>query len=628
MQLVLHFVFRTFVERLINYMASIRDNKEEIKDRMIRTALDYWNIKKIENLDPLIRLLIEALAMQLHNVSDEIADIEVRTMRRLSEVLLPEIVTVVRPAHAIVHVSPLLPELNTSLYNGFSTLSPFLGNKNNVSYSFYPVCETKLRKGSVRMIISEGNVYEVMPDQNKRLLVKKQTIPENVNRIFIGLQFESKEIDLQNLSVYFDFPNLDRRRDYLHYLSSAIWKYKGKELRTSVGLHREIPQKNKNLSDFFLQTKTDNSVNESIVDYYKSSYVSIDSPLSITAEDYVKVPLNFSSYDYEAYTEAFSEDLIWIEVDMPSQFTSNILSDIQVSINTFPVANKELRSINRMVKKDFGVIPLLVETGESFFDVVEVTDENDNLYHRTGEYNDGHHEFSYTLRQGGCETFDKRSAKDYLIRLQGLLEDELSVFSSSELNKNTENIYLIETLLHKINVMTQRSSLENTELPYYLFVEPQQKSSYFYMKYWTSYGPQANGMRIGQSLNLLGNSYGDYEEPIFLTTTVEGKNPLSERERISKFKYLLGSRNRVVTNDDIRNFCFSEYSEDLYDVTIKKGIAVSEIPGCGLQRTIDVHLVLNQKDRNEKQKQQLADDIKEKLVMQSPMTFNYRIFVE
>ena len=54
-----------------------RESKEEIKDRMIRTALDYWNIRKVENLDPLVRLLIEALAMQLHNISDEIADIEI-----------------------------------------------------------------------------------------------------------------------------------------------------------------------------------------------------------------------------------------------------------------------------------------------------------------------------------------------------------------------------------------------------------------------------------------------------------------------------------------------------------------------------------------------------------------------
>ena len=55
-----------------------RESKEEIKDRMIRTALDFWNIRKIENLDPLVRLLIEALAMQLHNVSDEIANIVLR----------------------------------------------------------------------------------------------------------------------------------------------------------------------------------------------------------------------------------------------------------------------------------------------------------------------------------------------------------------------------------------------------------------------------------------------------------------------------------------------------------------------------------------------------------------------
>ena len=99
-----------------------RESKEEIKDRMIRTALDYWNIRKVENLDPLVRLLIESLAMQLHNISDEIADIEVRAMKRLSEVLLPEVVTVVRPSHAVVHTEIMSGELKTSLYDGFSTV--------------------------------------------------------------------------------------------------------------------------------------------------------------------------------------------------------------------------------------------------------------------------------------------------------------------------------------------------------------------------------------------------------------------------------------------------------------------------------------------------------------------------
>lgn len=603
-----------------------RESKEEIKDRMIRTALDYWNVRKIENLDPLVRLLIEALAMQLHNISDEIADIEVRAMRRLSEVLLPEVVTVVRPAHAVVHAEPVSGTLTTSMFDGFSTVVPNIGRREVRNFLFCPVCETRLRRGDVRMIVTENSVYEVLPDQNKRLLLKKQTAPENVNKVFVGLEFEEKNMDISKLSLYFDFPNIDRRNDYLHYLSSSVLRWKGDELRISRGLHVEGDDKPVGLQRFFDGLGNDQSVNESIVDYYKMSYVTIESPLKVTSQDYAKVPAGFDMRgSADEYAAVFTKDLIWLEIDMPPQFTPSVLSDIQVSINTFPVANKEMRKFNSSVKKDFGVIPLPVGDNESFFDVVEVADEYGNVYSRSNGYKDERSDLSYTLRQGGCESFDKRDARDFLIRLQGMMEEELSRFSIPENGNGVESINLIEQLLRKIERRTQ-SDAGRSEMPYYLFVDTQKPTSYFYMKYWTSYGPLANGMRIGQILNPIGDAYGEYGHILFLTTTLNGKTPPSERERIAKFKYILGGRNRVVTNSDIKNFCFSEFCEEISDVEIRKGISRSSDSGGGLQRTIDVYLILKNSEMNENQKIRLSNDIREKLIGQSPMTFNYRVF--
>ncbi len=603
-----------------------RESKEEIKDRMIRTALDFWNIRKVENLDPLVRLLIEALAMQLHNVSDEIADIEIRAMRRLSEVLLPEVVTVARPAHAVVHAETVSESLTTSMFDAFTTVSSSQGRREGRNFSFCPVCETMLRRGDVRMLVSENSVYEILPDQNKRLLLKKQTVPENVNKVYLGLDFLERDIDLSKLSIYFDFPNIDRRNDYLHYLSSAVWRWRGEELSVSRGLHMEGERQQEHLQRFFDGLGNDKSVNESIVDYYKMSYVTIESPLKATSQDYANVPAGFDMRgSADEYAAVFTKKMIWLEIDLPPQFTTSILSDIQVSINTFPVANKEMCKINSSVKKDFGVIPLPVEDGELFFDVVEVTDEYGNVYNRSNGYKEEKSDLSYTLRQGGCESFDKRDAREFLIRLQGVMEEELSRFSIQDNGNGVESVNLIEQLLRKIERRTQNDT-ERSEMPYYLFVEPQKPTSYFYMKYWTSYGPLANGMRIGQTLNPTGDAYGEYEHPLFLTTSVNGMNPPSERERIAKFKYILSSRNRVVTNNDIKNFCFSECGEEISAVEIKKGISRCSDCGGGLQRTIDVFLILKNREMNESLKIRLSNDIREKLIGQSPMTFNYRVF--
>ncbi len=639
MSTILYFVFGAIVEGLDNYRVGVKpsrkqiykfmgynsESKEEIKDRMIRTALDYWNIRKVENLDPLVRLLIESLAMQLHNVSDDIADIEARVMRRMSEVLLPEVVTVVHPAHAVVHVETVGDELKTGLYDGFSTVALIMGRRDGKSLSFYPVCETKLRRGDVRMIVAENSVYEVLSDQNKRLLLKKQVVPENVNKVYVGLEFEKKDIDLTNLSLYFDFPNTDRRNDYLHYLSSATFRFNGEPLQVSRGLHTDGIRQQKHIQGILDGLGNDQSVNASIVDYYKMSYVTIDSQLLATVQDFANVPTGFKIQGDDEYFNVFKKDLIWLEIDFPPQFSSSVIADMQVSINTFPVSNKELRKLNSLVKKDFGVIPLPVGDSESFFDVVEVTDEYGTIYNKENGYKNGRSDMSYTLRQGGCESFDKRDARDFLIRLQGAMEEEWSRFAISKNGNDVEGDNLIEQLLRKIERRTQNAA-EKNELPYYLFVEPQKPSSFFYLKYWTSYGSLANGMRIGQTLNPMGDSYGEYSRPVFLTTTVNGMAPPSERMRIAKFKYILSSRNRIVTNNDIKNFCFSECCEDISDVEIRKGISRGVGSDSGLQRTIDVFLILKNKEMSEAQKRKLSDDMREKLVGQSPMTFNYRVF--
>ena len=57
--------------------------KEEIQENMIRSALHFWNIKNVENLDPLVRLLIEGLSEQLYVLSGEMYDMENRVIQRI-----------------------------------------------------------------------------------------------------------------------------------------------------------------------------------------------------------------------------------------------------------------------------------------------------------------------------------------------------------------------------------------------------------------------------------------------------------------------------------------------------------------------------------------------------------------
>lgn len=221
-------------------MNNYRESKEDIKDRMIRTALDFWNIRNIENLDPFVRLLIEAMAAQLHLLSEEIADIEVRTMQRLSEVLLPESVSLAQPSHAIVHIETLLEEMETNPFEGFYATDPFSGRKDELRYSFYPVCKTPLRRGRIKKLIIGGEVYESLQGLHKKLLLRSDLTPENHNKVFVGLDFAEDIDNIDTLSFYIDFPNIAQKNDYLRLLSYCKWSSTGSKLKQKRGFSPRI----------------------------------------------------------------------------------------------------------------------------------------------------------------------------------------------------------------------------------------------------------------------------------------------------------------------------------------------------------------------------------------------------
>ncbi|MCQ2217570.1 MAG: hypothetical protein MJZ33_03675 [Paludibacteraceae bacterium] len=593
------------------------DSKEEIKDRMIKTALDFWNIKKVENLDPFVRLLIEALAMQLHLVADDIADIEVRTVKRLSEVLLPEYYAVARPAYALIHLSPLVENVCIDVLSGFTLADPFPGRKEKLKFSFYPVCQSYLRKATVYSLIVDGDFYSVLPDLSKKLIARGDSRIDCFNKVFVGIDFEGDRFDLQNLSLYVDFPNVDQRKLYLSQLSYCKCAVDGEDL----SFERGVFQKKNTKEDCMFSKSISEDVNSSVMEVYNLNFMTFNEVRIINASAKRAFPKGIPDIQHVS-----KKPLLWMEIIFPTSFPLSILKDIQVLLNVVPVANKELHHETSLVRKSFGVLPLPLSERESFLGMERVEDEFGKVYRRNGwqegEFASGY----YSLRQGGCESFDKRDAKDFLLRLQHLLEDEMAVFASSEIGRHTENRYLIESLLAKISRVSKQVDVGSEPL-HYLFVDPSQDATLFYAHYWTTYGVWANGIRAGLKLNPQEQMYGEVGQAQLVVSTTGGAAIPSEQERIARFKYLLGSRDRIVTNADIENYCYSEFSDCLLDIHVEKGIKVSEVPQEGLIRTIDVHLVLN-KDVDSSRSLSIADRVYNGLVARSPMTFNYRVLVD
>ena len=82
-------------------MSTQNYSKEVIKNRMYRHAMDYWGVKKVENLDPLVKILFEALSCENFSLS---RNQSVSHIGQNSHMLFLDILVSVRLAHSVIHV--------------------------------------------------------------------------------------------------------------------------------------------------------------------------------------------------------------------------------------------------------------------------------------------------------------------------------------------------------------------------------------------------------------------------------------------------------------------------------------------------------------------------------------------
>jgi hypothetical protein len=89
------------------------------------------------------------------------------------------------------------------------------------------------------------------------------------------------------------------------------------------------------------------------------------------------------------------------------------------------------------------------------------------------------------------------------------------------------------------------------------------------------------------------------------------------------------TRNRIVTKEDIRNFCFYELGERISKVEVTRGFEMSSFSKEAFRRTIDVVLTPLESDAlKSKEWEILCEQLKSKLQIRSGMSNYYRIMVE
>ncbi len=553
-------------------MSTEKYNKEQIRNRMLKYAAAFWGIKKAENFDPVVKLLLEALSNEIYMLGEDFTAIETRLLEKTARILTPDILTSPFPAHGIVHAYPIEPCYLITRESGMYYESDSLTRKLSTgSVSFYPACDTLLHKADVKYMVCDDLLYRIAPTLEKTMIARAET-RMSPRTVWLGMAVDESISDLEDFSFYLDFPNLTESYEYLLLLPCTEWSVEGKTVVMEGGIHEKTTIQKEPTRAFFQDYDVMSVIDKEVMDIYSKHFLKVSQSFPLDGSCRKNLPDTLRSCFKEAVLEKMQDKLVWVKIQFPAHFTTEVLEELHAKDST----------------ESYG---------------------------------------TYSIRKGGCERFDSRSAKELLGYLSDLLDDETHAFNAVSSIKLQALTIQMEQLMAQMK-QTADNMNEFRETPYYLMIDELSGKGQITVKYWTTNCEVGNRIQAGVNLSPNATTYLDPKTLALVSTTYGGKQAPQNRERIDIYKYAFISHGRVLTQNDIASFCKKELGELLVRTEIRNGVEISPMPHEGLIRTKEVHLILGTKLDEPSQEKQIKDNLRTKLSACSPDTFNYRIFIE
>lgn len=610
-------------------MSTGKYNKEQIRNRMLKYAATFWGIKKAENFDPVVKLLLEALANEMYMLGEDFTAIETRLLEKTARILTPGILTSPFPAHGIVHASPVEPVYLITRESGMYYESDSLSRKLPTgSISFYPACDTLLHKADIRYMVCNDILYRIDHTLEKTMIARTER-RMSPRTVWLGMVVDDSISDLRDFSFYLDFPNLTESYEYLFLLPCTEWSVKGEQVIMQRGIYEREHVEENPIRAFFQNYDVMSIIDKEVMEIYNRHFLRVRQAFPIDDSFKETLPEELYPCFKDAVREKMQDRLVWMKVQFPAHFTAEVMDELHAGTNIVPVENKLLHEQVTSLEDTFRVIPLRTESHESLLSVHSVKDSEGKSYHELlypdGNSKTGHGTFS--IRKGGCERFDSRSAQELLCYLLDLLDDETHAFGSVPSIKLQALASQMEQLMAQMK-QTADNMNEFRETPYYLMIDQLSGKGQITVKYWTTNCETGNRIQAGVDLSPNSTTYLDAKTLALVSTTYGGKQAPKNRERIDIYKYGFISHGRILTQNDIASFCKKELGELLVCTEIRNGVEISPMPSEGLIRTKEVHLILREKLDEPSQEKQMKDNLRTRLSASSPDTFNYRIFIE
>lgn len=597
---------------------------------MLRHIAALWGIKNTDTLDPLVKLLVEALAGELKKTHNEIQTFEKRILEKIALLLTPGVLSFPYPAHAICKALPTEATHTVDRKTQLQIITKAIGGHDKpLTLHFTPAGPVRIFNAEISHMATDNKLFAVAPSGHKNLIYQSTNNSTHSKNIWIGLKVGPDIKQLDGLNFFIDFKNTDAKSTLLQMIHSASWHISHHPVNVAHGIAYEYAVRKQNiLSDYDPLSVIEKEVSHLYNDHFVK-ITSLNTPLT-PAQLSEEIPTGLTQH---AEIVSMDHKLLWFRLELPGYIDERIINDFQISCNSFPIINRKLVDKAHRLKGITNIIPVHTDTGASFLSVEQLSDSEGRTYTQTPFMTDEEKDTgTFSVRKGGTERPDTRNAKEYLLHLMDLIRDESAAFSSYGQETISSMVKELDRVLAQLEQRLRKNPAWHEDSSHYVTIAHQKNQESFFLQYWITNSTYANGINAGTPLSLYMGSELRNGSIELLTGTTGGKKALEPSRHIDAYKYAMLSHNKIITAEDIKAFCHYELGDLIDNVTVQKGLTMSKKPGEGLIRCVEVRLKKHPQSMAARetttQWDHVLTNLKTKMELRSSLNLNFELMLE
>ncbi len=604
--------------------------KEQIKDRMLKTAARLWEVPEGEietNFDPLIMLLLETCAGELEAIGAGISATQGRLIDRLAELILPEAMINAQPATCIMHATPVETAATINDTIRFYTTQRIQQAGTaayNQDFYFTPIGNFRLLKATLGYMKAGGKCYRFTGNGQKELVLDTGRNGYS-SEIWLALSPDKSLTNLKGLQLFFDLKGHSEASAVYSSLHQAKAYLNGKEIAVAPGYFNGA-QFDLNLEEA-LSSGYDYSrkVHRQAAGIYGNRFLHIPDDLETKTG---AVPDEWLELPEKNLQALQAEGTLFIKIELGRMFQQETLDRIFCSINAFPIVNRSLNSLNYRTDTWVNIIPMQIEG--SFLDLHSITGSSGNKYKiSVSADNQDIEEGQAVVRSSGVGKTNSREVREIIGSLMEAIRDESAYFSRMSNEFVLARLREITRILARLEDQMKLAK-DKKEMLHYLLLKPATAGESVTVNYWTTNGLEAHAVKTGTQLTAFNHTITAAKATYVLTNCAGGKSIISESEKQFILKRQLSSGGKVISAEDVKLLSYQLFGDKLKKIEVKKGVQPGNGAHQGFQRTIDIFLTLapSQQESAKDEVAYLCSELEYHLGLQASPVCPFRIVLQ